>query len=249
MSKPSVTILVPTYGRTRTLVESVECFRRQDYDGDMFMWILNDLKEQTLTCDVPGVRVTNLKNRIAPLPRKRRYMVDRVHTDLVCFWDDDDIYLPMRIRQGVERMSDRFPASCEYRTWIDDGQEWLSLVPFWTPWGNVMLKPEVFKQVEWNFTMRRAERNMIEQVIKRKMLRAEDEQHGFPSFIYRRHDTNMSDWKVISGPNEIKATAHALLDSGAEPRGEVLIEPFWERDYLTWAQESAARLDDGEAQG
>lgn len=245
MTNPSVTILVPTYGRTSFLGESVECFRRQDYDGDMQMWIVNDRRDQHLICDVPGVQVTNLSKRIAPLGRKRRYMVDRVATDLVCFWDDDDIYLPMRIRQGVERMDPQYMASCEYRTWVDDGEPLLQLFPFWTPWGNVMLQPKIFKQIEWNYTLERQERHMLQQLIATRKLRAEDGQHGFPSFIYRRHSNNISSWKKIADPGTIKDRIDAKIESGEEPSGEVVIEPRWDRDYLAWAQESLAAIEGG----
>lgn len=239
---PSVTICVPTYGRTRFLGECLECFLRQDYEGEMRLWILNDRKDQKIKCNYGNVIVTNTSDVLFPIGRKRRYMVDRITTDYLCFWDDDDIYLPMRIRQGVDRMHPKYYASCECNTWVHDRSELLALETFMTPWGNLMLRPQLFDMIDWDLTLERSELDMLKQLTKARALRAETKQYGFPSFIYRRHRNNMSDFSTptttIASPKTIEERVDKLIEKGIEPSGTIDIKPKWDRDYLAWAEES-----------
>jgi glycosyltransferase involved in cell wall biosynthesis len=113
--KPFVSCLCPTYNRApahlHLVAEAVESFRRQTYP-DCELVILNDTPGQELTCDVPGVRVVNLGARIATLGQKRDALVRMARGELLLPWDDDDISLPGRIAQAVER---------------------LGLAPYWNP--------------------------------------------------------------------------------------------------------------------
>lgn len=95
----AISVLVPTYGRTRVLGECVESFLRQDYDGIMEMVILNDHPEQKLVLDPTAfdankpVTIINVTQRFPDLGTKRNTLVDMAAYPLVAFWDDDDIYL------------------------------------------------------------------------------------------------------------------------------------------------------------
>lgn len=95
----AVSVLVPTYGRTRVLGECVQSFLQQDYDGISEMVILNDHPEQKLILDPTAfdqrrpVTIINVTQRFPDLGTKRNTLVDMAAYPLVAFWDDDDIYL------------------------------------------------------------------------------------------------------------------------------------------------------------
>lgn len=99
-----LSILVPTYGRTRVIGECVQSFLQQDYDGPCEMVILNDRPDQHMVVDPTAfdqqrpVTVVNITERFPDLGTKRSTMVEMATHELIAFWDDDDIYLPGALR-------------------------------------------------------------------------------------------------------------------------------------------------------
>jgi glycosyltransferase involved in cell wall biosynthesis len=110
MQYPNVSCLCPTFGRPpdylHLLQEAVESFKRQDYKGQMELIVLNDCPSQTLTCDVEGVKIVNLRERLNSLGDKYNLMLRLAVGDVCLPWDDDDISLPGRVSQAVERLGD-----------------------------------------------------------------------------------------------------------------------------------------------
>ena len=101
-----VTCICLTHGRPWLLAEAVESFRRQRLGGlTAELLILNDCPEQKLVCDVPGVIVLNAAEWIPDLATKTNAALHRSAGRCACLWDDDDISLPYRIADGVERMA------------------------------------------------------------------------------------------------------------------------------------------------
>lgn len=92
-----ISCVCPTHGRAHVIGEAVESFRRQTYGGDMEMLILNDCPEQPLSCDVPGVRIINLPEPIPDASLKFNRAVEEADGDLIAWWEDDDISLPLRL--------------------------------------------------------------------------------------------------------------------------------------------------------
>lgn len=101
---PKVSCLCPTYGRARVLEEAIHSFLTQDYCGPKELIILNDLADQELLFDHPEVRIVNTKNRIIPLGTKFNETAKLATGDLLCVWEDDDIYLPHRISYTVDHL-------------------------------------------------------------------------------------------------------------------------------------------------
>jgi hypothetical protein len=128
--QPTVSCLCPTYGRfpdhADLLAEAVESFRWQDYPIDRReLVILNDCATQIITCDAPGVRVVNVPWRYPTLGQKFDAICALALGDIFLPWEDDDISLPHRITQAVERIGD--PAKPRY---FNPGCHWLhSLAP------------------------------------------------------------------------------------------------------------------------
>ena len=107
---PMASFLVPTFARPpyylHLLSEVVECFVRQDWPADRReMVILTDTPGQTLTCSAPGVRVVNLPARIRSLGEKRNELCRLAAGDIFLVQDDDDLSLPRRTRQAIDRLT------------------------------------------------------------------------------------------------------------------------------------------------
>ena len=106
MNAPFVSCLCPTFGRFpaygHLVEEAIESFAKQDYPLDRReLLICNDCGAQELVCDVPGVRVLNVKDRFASLGGKYNWMIEQAKGDLLCPWEDDDLSLGWRINQGI----------------------------------------------------------------------------------------------------------------------------------------------------
>ena len=101
--KPLVSCLCATAGRFSVLREAVACFLAQDYP-ERELVILNN-HPTPLVCDLPGVRVVN-EAKYASLGDCRNRLLELAKGDLVRTWDDDDLYMPWAISQGVERIGD-----------------------------------------------------------------------------------------------------------------------------------------------
>lgn len=109
MTLPFVTMFVATYNRFPLhgflLSEVVESFQRQDYPVDCReLLICNDAPGQTLTCDVPGVRILNVSPRFRTLGQKLNFLVESAKGDFLAPCDDDDIVLPHHLSQAVQRL-------------------------------------------------------------------------------------------------------------------------------------------------
>lgn len=101
---PAVSALCVTYGRPHLLEEALYSFLNQDYKGQKEFIILNDFAEQQLVFDHPEVKVINVPYRFRTLGEKRNASAALASHDVLMVWDDDDIYLPHRISQSVERL-------------------------------------------------------------------------------------------------------------------------------------------------
>lgn len=118
---PPVSCLCPTYARPQLLRETIWSFLQQDYPNKELV-IVNDHPEPiVLDRDYPGVVIYNLPQRFSCLGEKRNYVVQVASSDLLLNWDDDDLYLPWRISQMVQRFL-AFPQ----RSFIKPTQAWRS---------------------------------------------------------------------------------------------------------------------------
>ncbi len=124
MTAAGISVLVPTFGRTRVLAEVIESFLRQDYNDVAEMIVLNDHPEQRLELDAfsrPGrsVVVVNAP-RFSDLGTKRNQLVSMAAYSWCWMWDDDDIYLPdalARMRYLRETRAGGFRCARESHCW------------------------------------------------------------------------------------------------------------------------------------
>lgn len=100
-SQPLVCCLTSTYGRLSKLNEVVTGFLEQDYENKKLI-ILNN-HPSPLSCDFPNVTVYN-EPKYPTLGDCRNRLIDLAEGDFIRTWDDDDLYMPWTIRQGVENI-------------------------------------------------------------------------------------------------------------------------------------------------
>lgn len=111
MTLPAVSCFCSTYNRApnylHLLEEAIHSFLVQDYDGEKELVVLNDTPGQEVAFDFPGVRIVNCPQRYHSLGMKWNELVRYTTSEILLPWDDDDISLPGRIRQAVERLTER----------------------------------------------------------------------------------------------------------------------------------------------
>jgi glycosyltransferase involved in cell wall biosynthesis len=97
---PSVSILIPTYARTKWLEEALYCALHQDYGGHIEVIVANDCVRQELICDYPYVRVIN-SSLNATLGSKRNRLIAAASGQYFVWLDDDDLALPWYVHRLV----------------------------------------------------------------------------------------------------------------------------------------------------
>jgi len=103
MSDPLVSCLCCTYNRKTPLEEAIQCFIDQDYENRELI-ILNDQEGVTLKIeDCPSnIHIHNYSKRFNSLGEKRNYIKTLASGEYFCIWDDDDLYVPIRISKSIE---------------------------------------------------------------------------------------------------------------------------------------------------
>lgn len=100
--------ICPTYDRVShapiLLEEAIESFLRQDYEHKVLL-IINDCKNQIITCDIYQVEILNLNRRSSSLGEKYNTAINLLSDcDAFAPWEDDDISLPWRLSHSVEML-------------------------------------------------------------------------------------------------------------------------------------------------
>lgn len=109
--KPKVMCLTITRGRFSHLRRAVACFLMQDYDNAHMLIINGHPTPLSLGVDAPNITILNQPDPpahegIVPIWKfaYERFCKDP-HADYMCWWDDDDLYLPWCISQRVARIA------------------------------------------------------------------------------------------------------------------------------------------------
>lgn len=235
--RPAITCLCVTHGRPYLLAEAVESFRRQECTHlDHEMLIVNDCPEQTLVCDVPGVKIYNTRDMFRDLSAKFNAAVALVETEWIAWWEDDDISLPGRLywslwaahRMGVD-------AYKQGRAWFwEHGQ--IRNRP-----ANLFFGSALFRRSAWRGATNGhpADKSAWERMTD--VVPAVDD---YPPadrtyFVYRWGGTGHHD-SAVNGTNEDRFNSFrfAVTRDPRFRRGEILVDPVWHHDYES--QEKAA---------
>lgn len=96
-----VLVVCSTYGRLPFLPRVLAGFLSQDYDDKQLVFV-NDDKNVRLNCSYDNVICINL-NRKLLLPQKRNVGIGTSYSDIIMQYDDDDVFLPNKISNHVEK--------------------------------------------------------------------------------------------------------------------------------------------------
>lgn len=233
MKLPFVTAICPTYGRFPTashlLNEAVGSFLWQTYEGPKELLILNDNADQTLVSNISNIRIVNISSKIKTLGEKYNLLLELSRGSVIFPWEDDDISLPNRIKQGVEKLTNNLTAfTYDYfnpqYSWFEQSQ---------------VLHHEHSQGVNHNASC------FIRDKLRYEKVNGSQDQYAD---IYAK--TNLrcappltkdsTDWTYIYrwGVSEWHLSGHSNMDKAYEnapmgQQGTFLLKPLLREDYLT----------------
>jgi glycosyltransferase involved in cell wall biosynthesis len=140
MSRPFVSVLTPTYNRSKFIPALVECYKSQTYPKDRMEWIvLDDGTEKVgdiftrLTKGIPNVRYIALDEKVN-IGAKRNRLNKEAKGDIIVCMDDDDYYSPERISHAVTKLMSQpkieLAGSSELYMYYTDNGEIIKLGPY-----------------------------------------------------------------------------------------------------------------------
>lgn len=147
MSRPFVSVLTPTYNRRQFIPAAIACFKAQTYPQDRMEWIVLDdgtdkVGDLFAASGLKNVRYVALPEaynedgsvKKLPIGAKRNRINDLAKGDICICWDDDDYYVPDRVRQAVLRLQGQKMApvagSTEIYMYFPDRDEIWSAGPY-----------------------------------------------------------------------------------------------------------------------
>jgi glycosyltransferase involved in cell wall biosynthesis len=103
---PKVSVLTPTYNRSKFIPYLKRCFLHQTYPQEKMEWIIIDdgtEPVQELFADMPNVRYVFLDEKIN-IGQKRNMCNELATGDIMVCFDDDDYYPPTRVSSAVKAL-------------------------------------------------------------------------------------------------------------------------------------------------
>lgn len=115
MSFSDISILVPTYNRSKFLPLLIMNLKSQKYPHDKLKLIIDDDGTEKFINDLDEVKrilhpikVTYIDNKPRrTIGKKRDDLIKASNTKIFCFLDDDDIYLPTYISHSYETLKEK----------------------------------------------------------------------------------------------------------------------------------------------
>ncbi len=112
---PEITILVPTWNRSKFLPLFLMNLKNQNYPHNKLKLIIDDDGKDKFIKDIDEVRrilhpidVRYIKDRAKrSIGKKRNDLIKECDTKIFCFLDDDDVYLPTYISYSYETMKEK----------------------------------------------------------------------------------------------------------------------------------------------
>jgi len=108
MSRPTVSVLTPTYNRRKFIPMAIAMFKAQTYPKDLVEWIVLDDGEDKVgdlfaASGLKNVRYVSVPEKMK-IGAKRNRLNQLAKGDIVVCWDDDDYYPPDRIKNAVNAL-------------------------------------------------------------------------------------------------------------------------------------------------
>jgi hypothetical protein len=247
-SPPSISVLTPTYGRTRRLPGLLASFLQQDYAGPHELIIINDRGDQQLQLDpsvigTKDISIINEPVHRTTLGEKRNALVALSASDFVCWWDDDDRYLPTHLTRILSLMRTGYRGAQASHIWLDTGAEAPILSSPWSHFAHAIMERSAIIDAG-GFPAQQMHQDAALANAMHQRLKAFHGEHdtGFPTCIYRKpgtsDHTHVGEFDDPSNSVAARACMQGAVDDsireGAEPTGTILLTPSWERDYTAW---------------
>lgn len=123
MTLPFVACLCPTYGRPRMAANAWACFNAQDYPAERRALLILDDADQLYRGQRDRAYIAR-QERAPSLPAKYNALVALAagfwKPDILCVWEDDDLYLPGHVSAHVRALQQTGrPWSHPSRVWSD----------------------------------------------------------------------------------------------------------------------------------
>ena len=140
MSRPFVSVLTPTYNRSKFIPALVECYKSQTYPKDRMEWIvIDDGTEKVgelflkLTKDLPNIRYISLDTKLN-IGAKRNLLNKEAKGQICVCMDDDDFYCPERVAHAVFKLNSipgiELAGSSELFLYYTDTAEIIKIGPY-----------------------------------------------------------------------------------------------------------------------
>lgn len=104
-----VSVITPTYNRSRFIPRLIEVYKRQDYNHELMEWLVFDDGTEPVrdifrkSCH-EHLRYIHSDHRI-PMGEKLNFLAKKATGDIIVVMDDDDYYPPDRISRVVAAMT------------------------------------------------------------------------------------------------------------------------------------------------
>lgn len=244
---PSVSILVPTFGRVALLAEVLESVRLQDYTGPLQLIICNDCPAHQLTVAEgaftgdKSVQVMNLPDPLPTIAHKRNKLLEAATGDLMCVWDDDDIYLPGLVSALVASLKDAEPAARTTRIMMWDGR--LATVRRGVLHHNAIFRTDWVRSIGgWREDVETSDADFVNRCVKRGAWRGTHhhvDDGRAPLFLYRGepgrvHMEGGSPERNRLTVAEFQRKQTAAVSRDRKQRGPVVVVPKWSQDWVAF---------------
>jgi glycosyltransferase involved in cell wall biosynthesis len=114
MAQAKVSCLTATYDRLPLLKESIRCYCAQSYENRELVVATEGTQRYKRAIhrfvdelERDDIRIIELDSRPYSLGEVRNILLDEARGDLVCQWDDDDLYHPERLAVQVDYLEQR----------------------------------------------------------------------------------------------------------------------------------------------
>jgi glycosyltransferase involved in cell wall biosynthesis len=116
---PLISCLTVTAGRLRFLKEAIRCYVDQTYPNRELVIVTSDgeayrraVSAHVDELDRSDIRLVAVDDPSSTLGRLRNISLAHARGDVICQWDDDDLYHPDRLSAQFEAMSDGAGGAC-----------------------------------------------------------------------------------------------------------------------------------------
>ncbi len=232
----NIACLCPTYNRPPAVIaEAVESFRRQDHPlAQRRLYVLSDCAGQDVRCQVPGVEVVNVSQRLTIGAKYNLLLtLTRPWADAVVPWEDDDVYLPWALSYRAKRLGDR-PLWHTARAWYEESAGVLRTCTNLHHCNLIVRADTMAALGGWD---ERDRPDLDQELFGRLRVEGADIPPAEAWYIYR--------WPTGSyhgSAAPMGQSAMAQADRAAAVPGVREIVPRWSRDWLGLATAAAAAL-------